>query len=267
MQVPHRTLGIVIGDPVGGRFALFRSENNLLNHWFRMGALDRAPSTHFPNPHGPAEGLFAASNSILIGDGLSNLRFVTGGSKGAFFYSTRRHLHALFDYATASFVAKRIPLATAASAGAFSFAVDHDCDLQPPCKLNVVEGDYTRPNDSSGTSAWSIDKGDHWTAASASPHGYRSAVAYDATSQTWITVGPNGTDISTDNGRNWRPLKPNSEAGNRPDADQHWNAHDVCLTRRARSARELLRPVRVRSVSAPTSVQLHPMYTGRTHDT
>ena len=56
----------------------------------------------------------------------------------------------------------------------------------------------------------------------AAPHGYRSAVAYDAPTKTWITVGPNGTDISTDDGRNWRPLHPtNNDA---PDADQHWNA-------------------------------------------
>jgi hypothetical protein len=54
------------------------------------------------------------------------------------------------------------------------------------------------------------------------PHGYRSAVAYDATTKTWITVGPNGTDISTDDGKNWRPLKPT--ASEPPDADQNWNA-------------------------------------------
>ena len=40
--------------------------------------------------------------------------------------------------------------------------------------------------------------------------------------KTWITVGPNGTDISTDDGRNWRALKPS--ATDTPDADQHWNA-------------------------------------------
>jgi hypothetical protein len=40
------------------------------------------------------------------------------------------------------------------------------------------------------------------------PHGYRSAVAYSPATKTWITVGPNGTDISTDDGRNWRALTP-----------------------------------------------------------
>src|SRR5262249_34427978 len=55
-----------------------------------------------------------------------------------------------------------------------------------------------------------------------SPHGFRSAVAYDEKTKTWITVGPNGTDISTDDGKNWRTLKPNS--GQPADADKNWNA-------------------------------------------
>jgi hypothetical protein len=41
---------------------------------------------------------------------------------------------------------------------------------------------------------------------------------------TWITVGPNGTDISTDDGRNWRALHPDPKFNDAPDADQHWNA-------------------------------------------
>ena len=62
------------------------------------------------------------------------------------------------------------------------------------------------------------------TAAATPPHRYRSAIAYDPTHHLWITVGPNGTDLSTDDGRNWRPLKPNPAAGDTPDADQHFNA-------------------------------------------
>jgi len=56
------------------------------------------------------------------------------------------------------------------------------------------------------------------------PHGYRSAVAYDAAAKTWITVGLSGTDISTDDGRNWRALRPNPALNEPADADQHWNA-------------------------------------------
>ena len=54
------------------------------------------------------------------------------------------------------------------------------------------------------------------------PHGYRSAVAYDPTQKLWITVGPNGTDISRDDGKNWTPLKPTAQ--DPPDADKNWNA-------------------------------------------
>ena len=48
-------------------------------------------------------------------------------------------------------------------------------------------------------------------------------MAYDAATKTWITVGPNGTDISTDDGRNWRAL-PQPRAERSADADRDWNA-------------------------------------------
>jgi hypothetical protein len=54
------------------------------------------------------------------------------------------------------------------------------------------------------------------------PRGYRSSVAYDDATKTWITVGPNGTDISRDDGKNWMPLEPG--ALDQPDADKNWNA-------------------------------------------
>jgi hypothetical protein len=86
----------------------------------------------------------------------------------------------------------------------------------------AVGGDYLKPNDSARTAAFTTDGGKTWQAATTPPHGYRSAVAYDPTTRTWITVGPNGTDISTDDGRNWHPLHPTNHDA--PDADQHWNA-------------------------------------------
>jgi photosystem II stability/assembly factor-like uncharacterized protein len=102
------------------------------------------------------------------------------------------------------------------SAGIFSLAFRED-------RFGVaVGGDYQKPEATTKTAIYSSDSGKTWSLSPTSPHGYRSAVAYDAPTKTWITVGPNGTDISTDDGRNWRPLKP--IAGDAPDADQHWNA-------------------------------------------
>ena len=86
----------------------------------------------------------------------------------------------------------------------------------------AVGGDYEEPAAAERNAVWSNDGGRRWHPAQSPPHGYRSAVDYDAPSKVWITVGPNGSDISVDDGRNWRPLKPGP--GDPPDADQNWNA-------------------------------------------
>jgi len=88
----------------------------------------------------------------------------------------------------------------------------------------VVGGNYSKPEDPSATAAYSADSGVTWLPAQTPPHGYRSSVAYDPATKTWITVGPNGTDISTDDGRTWRAVHPNPALHQPPDADRNWNA-------------------------------------------
>ena len=70
----------------------------------------------------------------------------------------------------------------------------------------AVGGDYTKPNESAGTAAWSADGGEHWTASTTPPHGYRSTVQWSESLKLWITAGTNGSDISRDDGRTWQPL-------------------------------------------------------------
>jgi hypothetical protein len=77
----------------------------------------------------------------------------------------------------------------------------------------AVGGDYTKPNDSTKTAAWSGDSGWTWTASATPPHGYRSAVQWSEALKVWITVGTNGSDISRDDGKTWQPLD-----------DGNWNA-------------------------------------------
>ena len=102
------------------------------------------------------------------------------------------------------------------SSGIFSLAAGRNSTLV------AVGGDYTKPNTAGENAAYTSDGGHTWLAAQTPPHGYRSAVAYDSATRTWITVGPNGTDISTDDGRNWRPLTPTAQDDK--DADKDWNA-------------------------------------------
>jgi hypothetical protein len=104
--------------------------------------------------------------------------------------------------------------------GIFSIAAD----LTGRPRFVAVGGDYKKPN-AAGIAAYTGKRYlTHWSVAQTPPHGYRSAVAYDSASKTWITVGPNGTDVSTDDGRNWRALHPNPAIHEPADADRNWNA-------------------------------------------
>ncbi len=200
--------GLLFGDPVNGRFVLWRTADKG-EHWARDPSLD----VHSL----PGEGAFAASNSILVEDDHSFIHFGTGGGKQVRFVSS--------NGGEAGWGAVTVDLAAGSSAtGIFSIAFRTFLSkyVIGSAHFVAIGGDYSKPSKAQGTAAYSVDDGHTWTSSKTSPHGYRSAVAYDRNTGTWITVGPNGTDISTDDGRNWHPLKPGP--GDAPDADQHWNA-------------------------------------------
>lgn len=205
--------GILLGDPVNQRFAVFETADGGI-HWKR----DQDNGLKI---EGKPIAAFAASNSLFAQTTSGYSRgFATGGAGGAFLF------HAWNGDKRWSKTA--IPVASGSdSSGVFSLGMRYctpkcsHCEKNP-AHLVAVGGDYTKPDDSSATAAYSIDGGHHWQPTQSPPHGYRSSVAYDAASKTWITVGPNGTDISRDDGRNWTALKPSAQDA--PDADKSWNA-------------------------------------------
>jgi photosystem II stability/assembly factor-like uncharacterized protein len=215
--------GFVVGDPVGGRFAIFASTDGKLEKWDRIWQLSDYEHFKFePSPY-EGEGLFAASNYSAIGLPAggpalvpSGLAFVTGGPRGAFF-AYGIFGHGLAGHPTASFAKISLPLAKGENAGAFSFS----CSAR---KCVAVGGDYKLADSTSGVATYSNNRGDKWKPSAIPPHGYRSAVAYAEASKTWITVGPNGADISTDDGKNWRALHPDPAMHEAADADRDWNA-------------------------------------------
>jgi photosystem II stability/assembly factor-like uncharacterized protein len=207
------TDGYLLGDPVKGSFRYWITNDKGITWqstwedlhgkrtpWKGLGAL-------------PQEGAFAASNSALLVDERYAVGFVTGGPGGA-----RLFLGDDIDDGS-RFHAVNLPLRTGSTtSGAYSIeSRDYD-------GLVVVGGDYLKSDDLSGTAAYSHDGGEHWLPAQTPPHGYRSSVAYDEKVKTWITVGPNGTDVSTDDGKNWRAVRPNAALHEAPDADRNWNA-------------------------------------------
>jgi photosystem II stability/assembly factor-like uncharacterized protein len=215
----------VLGDPVQGNFAVFQSED-AGESWLAAGESGR-------DAH-PNDGAFAASNSALTSFG-PNLTFGTGGSALAHVYTTGVKCspppgHPNGPAVTNCTVEWRnveVPIASGSpSSGIFSLAARPfvaNNGLQTAIVV-AVGGTYDRPDDASRTAATSRDGGTNWIASTAPPHGFRSAVAYDADLKTWITVGPNGTDVSTDDGRNWRAVHPDAALHEAPDADRNWNA-------------------------------------------
>jgi hypothetical protein len=226
LTLGYRT-GILYGDPVRDEFVEFYT-NDFGETWNRS-----------PERAGARQGerLFAASNSALLyGPGFWTL-IVTGGPSGSR-SRTKQYNFQHDPYVPYRFAGGDIPLATSETAGAFSVATSLTGQAPPfrdkdkwvggvyglPVTLVAVGGDFQHPERSKGTAAFTLDGGQHWTASVKPPHGYRSSVAYDDQAKVWIAVGPNGTDISSDDGRNWRALLPNATIHEPVDADRDWNA-------------------------------------------
>ncbi len=194
--------GFLLGDPVGGRFALFFTLNRGMT-WERVNA---------PGLEAGAAriGAFAASNSALLLDGSGLPWFGTSGPGGPWLYTggmSCSMAHAQTDPAgclrsAMAFSREELPLAgDAASAGIFSLGADAGM-----VDAVAVGGDYGKAAQTAGSAArWRSQMG-QWARAAQPPHGYRSAVAWDAAAGAWIAVGTNGSDISYDDGRTWQTL-------------------------------------------------------------
>lgn len=228
----QKLFGSLVGDPVNGRFAIFLTFDGG-NRWERRRVLPEALD---------GEGLSAASNTSLVlqSGGISPEAIVTGGPRGSRFLQIfvcgggNADCFELGDFGPIKFTdgnrgtleqvywqAEPLPLAKGASAGSFSIGVDEHSGYWD--KAVIVGGDYKQPDSDKLTAAYrNLRTGRPYLPAQTPPHGYRSSVAYDATTKTWITVGPNGTDISRDDGKNWTALKPSAQDA--PDADKNWNA-------------------------------------------
>ena len=231
IKFPNSRLGYILGDPVDlphpsdwdnpepfHVFALYRTTNG--GQTFRFVG-------PFKNGAGPGQTAFAASNSSLFVDP-PYVIFGTGGSSGArIYFDELPDLVTRTTWVEGDFYANStsIPMQASNSAGIFSMGFRRYPRNRPATHFEAavaVGGDYRSPDDPHGTAAYAGETFTPWRPAQTPPHGYRSAVAYDPTTKTWITVGPNGTDISSDDGRNWTALKP--AAQDPSDADKNWNA-------------------------------------------
>jgi photosystem II stability/assembly factor-like uncharacterized protein len=135
------------------------------------------------------EGAFAASGTAIALCHVGNIYFGTGGGLLArVFHSNDRG---------GSWIATETPIASGnASSGVFSIACEGD-------SLVAVGGDYKEPAKAMQVAAISKDSGKTWRLAQQQPGGYRSAVG-SFSFQDFAAVGPNGTDVSHDEGVHWK---------------------------------------------------------------
>jgi len=205
----------LMGDPVAGKFEMFFSEDQGVT-WFLADdpGLDASEG----------DGAFAASNSSLMSLE-PYLLFGTSASATSPPKVYRTHAKCVKLSCTVEWIQMPIPIVQGGSSrGVFSLAGRpvRDAHGVMQAVMVAVGGDYSKPAEAGESAAYSVDGGEHWQGAAVTPGGYRSAVTYSTTGKTWIAVGPTGTDISRDDGKNWLPLKPGPEDA--ADADKSWNA-------------------------------------------
>ncbi len=224
---------MLLGDPVQGQFRLwtvkpFAASGKSISDRVRL------------NEAMKGETISSASNSSLFVIIKEYFLFGTGGPEGA--RIIRRDSDGEYPAGTAY---SDVPIGGETStSGVSSIAVGtvrgstlhwwwrpsiHNDEQFLTQKAVAVGGDYRKPDDASDIAAYcdgidSVWKGMVWHAALTQPHGYRSAVAYDSTHSAWITVGPNGTDVSFDDGKNWKALHPDPAFHEEANADKDWNA-------------------------------------------
>jgi photosystem II stability/assembly factor-like uncharacterized protein len=194
-RVTNRQL-YLLGDPVDGKFSVFYSADGG-ETW---------NSTDDPGLDSEKGDL-----AVLAGNGtfISVGPFLFFGARN----STSLHLYHTYPKCQAgsqsaagcpvAWAKTDVPLASgdAGSVG-FSFAAR--------TQLNMANGSVqtvlVAVGSSIGSAATSKDDGKSWKAAATPPNAGARAVAYSSSTRSWIAVGPDGTEVSTDDGQKWRSV-------------------------------------------------------------
>jgi len=176
MEFWNKDSGIVLGDPIKGRF--------FIAHTFDGGdSWHEVPYRTSPLADS-GEACFASSGTNIRVLGKKTSAIVTGGLHSRLLLRDDR--------------AVELPILQGReSTGANSIAV------QDPQHFVVVGGDFTHDTVTYKNCALTKDGGTTWINPAVPPHGYRSCVEYIEKDKL-ICCGTSGVDISTDGGMSWQ---------------------------------------------------------------
>jgi len=170
--------GIVIGDPIKGRFFIGRTFDG--GRTWRTIPMENRPHAEV------GEACFASSGTNIRKLNQAEAIFVSGGKQSRVFIRD-----------------KTIPLfsenAHLESTGANSIAIKNE-----KCYM-IAGGDFAQKDDTTFNLIYTSDGGMNWQHPIESPHGYRSCVEY-LYKKTWVTCGLNGVDITTDDGAHFQSI-------------------------------------------------------------
>lgn len=170
--------GIAFGDPIDGKLYLVSTKDG--KTWLPTEVLT------LPKVADDEYAFAASGTGIQLGSG--GVYIVSGGTMARCYKSTDNGLNwEVFD----------TPLKTGKAAGIFSV---HFWNAEQGV---IVGGDYEDFTSNEANCAYTSDGGVTWSLSTTSPSGYRSCVDRSPDLGLMLSVGTNGTDLSSDDGRNW----------------------------------------------------------------
>lgn len=174
--------GVAMSDPVDGKFRLTETNDGGAT-WTIVDPAGMPPARD-------GEFGFAASGTCLTAGVGERMYLASGGVDPGRVFRSGDGGH--------SWEATDTPVAGGAAAGVFSVR------FRDAKHGIAVGGDYTAPNGTENTAAWSADGGATWKASSVFPGGYRSGSAWvPGLCGVAIAVGTTGSDVTFDSGKTW----------------------------------------------------------------
>lgn len=187
MEFWNEKAGIVIGDPINGRFFISRTFDGG-NSWQNI-PFDKRPVAD------SGEACFAASGTNIRVLDRDEAVFVSGGVKSRLFVRDKT---------------TRLPIIQGQeTTGANSIAVWDKLKMKGGKRMIVVGGDFKADSSRSKNCSYTNDGGQTWETPHTPPHGYRSCVEYFSKTDV-ISCGLNGVDYSNDGGKNWKWISKES---------------------------------------------------------